>query len=190
MANYTTLAADVATWLNRSGMSDVTDNVETFMAYAQNKIARTVDLNQMINTSSFDTDTLTVPSGLLRVKSFTVVSGGDAYELQGVPYRKAKNTMGATGRPTYYAIEGSNFILAPTPTQTYTLELTYYAPLTPLSTGNATNWIGDTYPDVILYGTLLEAALFLKDDQRAMVWKTKFDEAVEEMKKSDDIRSF
>lgn len=191
MATYTELATDIATWLNRTGMTAVTDEIEHFVAFAQSKVARTIDLNAMLNTTSgMTTADLTVPTGLLRVKSFSVVDSSDTVELQGVPYRKAKNVSSTTGTPKYYAIENGSFILAPTPDQTYSLELTYYKALTPVSPTNATNWLSDTYPEVILYGALLEASLFIKDDQRAMVWKTKFDEALEEMKKSDDTMGY
>ena len=55
-------------------------------------------------------------------------------------------------------------MLAPTPDQNYSFELHYkYRPASLTTTsGTDTTWLSSNAPDALLYGTLVEAATFLK----------------------------
>ena len=89
-----------------------------------------------------------------------------------------------TGQPKYYALfDDDTFILAPTPDQTYTVELHYkYRPasLTAGSDGGTT-WISDNAPDALLYGTLVEAATFLKVPEEVALYQQRFDMALKSL---------
>ena len=68
------------------------------------------------------------------------------------------------GKPEYYAIFDENtFILAPTPDDDYTVELHYYYYPESIVTAG-TSWLGDNFDSALFYGTLLEAATYLKDE--------------------------
>ena len=56
--------------------------------------------------------------------------------------------------------------------------------ITALSGGSPTNWLLTSHPDVYLYGTLMEAAPYLKDDERVVIWKGLLAEAVEGVRRS------
>jgi hypothetical protein len=58
----------------------------------------------------------------------------------------------------------------PTPDTGYTGELTYYGKITALSDSNTSNWLLSYAPDLYLYGALLEASPYLKDDERLATW--------------------
>jgi hypothetical protein len=88
-----------------------------------------------------------------------------------------------TGPPRYYGIfDVNNFILAPTPDQSYDVELHYYyRPASITSTG--TSWLGDNAPDVLLYGSLVEAHIFMKGDPTLLqMYKQQFEEAALRLK--------
>ena len=89
-----------------------------------------------------------------------------------------------TGQPKYYALfDDDTFILAPTPDQTYTVELHYkYRPasLTAGSDGGTTS-ISDNAPDALLYGTLVEAATFLKVPEEVALYQQRFDMALKSL---------
>ena len=59
--------------------------------------------------------------------------------------------------------------LVPAPTTNTDLALTYYASI-PALADDDTNWLLDKAPDLYLYASLLEAAPYLKNDQRIPVW--------------------
>ena len=50
------------------------------------------------------------------------------------------------------------------------------------------NWFVDAAPDLLLYGTLLNAEAYLKDDPRLPLWKAKYDLALQEV--LDEIDRF
>ena len=91
-----------------------------------------------------------------------------------------------TGTPKYYALFDDNtFILAPTPDSTYTVELHYkYRPAS-LTAGaeSGTTWISDNAPDALLYGTLVEAATFLKIPEEVPMYQQRFDMAIQNLKR-------
>jgi hypothetical protein len=74
----------------------------------------------------------------------------------------------------------------PVADDSYTAELTYYAKLSKLSSTNTTNWLLTAASDAYLYGTLMQAAPYLKDDARIAVWSSMYISALEDLQVSDD----
>jgi hypothetical protein len=77
--------------------------------------------------------------------------------------------------------------LAPTPDQAYAFEVLYYERIQPLSSENQTNWLTQNAPTAMLYGTLLQAMPFLKNDQR-QIFQQKYIEAIKSLKTEDVSR--
>jgi hypothetical protein len=50
--------------------------------------------------------------------------------------------------------------------------------VTSLSASVDTNWLLTNHPDIYLYGTLLEAAPYLKDDARVALWQNEYDRRI------------
>jgi hypothetical protein len=73
-----------------------------------------------------------------------------------------------------------SFILGPTPDAIYNIELHYYAyPESITVAADGRTWLGDNYSPVLLYGTMLEAYIFLKGEVDMMAtYKAKYDEAL------------
>lgn len=93
--------------------------------------------------------------------------------------------------PEAYAIEGLQIRFAPAlslqtvptgvidPTPYRNFECVYYARFAHLNTTDTTtNALLATYPELYLYGSLIEAEPYLVDDQRLVVWKAMYDDAV------------
>jgi hypothetical protein len=77
--------------------------------------------------------------------------------------------------------------LAPTPDQDYEFEVLYYERIQPLSSDIQTNWLTRNAPNAMLYGTLLQAMPFLKNDQR-QIFQEKYKEAIAALKTEDTTR--
>jgi hypothetical protein len=91
-----------------------------------------------------------------------------------------------TDQPKFYAdYNYNNWIICPTPDQNYPIEILYYELPALLSDSNQTNWITEYAPQLILYGALLEATPFLKNDERIPVWKQFYSEAVNAINQED-----
>ena len=94
-------------------------------------------------------------------------------------YRYSRDNT--TGRPCFYSIVGNELELAPTPNENFTLEMVYRANIPPLSASAGTNWLLSLAPDLYLYGSLLEAAPYLKDDARIPVWAAAVESCIDQL---------
>lgn len=72
------------------------------------------------------------------------------------------------GNPRYYAqFDADTIIVGPTPDSAYSVELHYfYYPESIVTAG--TSWIGNNWDNVLLYGALVEAAVFMKSEEDIM----------------------
>jgi len=91
-----------------------------------------------------------------------------------------------SGKPLDYTILANDFQLAPIPDAVYTVKLLYYSAPTFLSDSTSSNAFLANCPDVLLYGSLLEAAPYLMDDARIAVWGSLYDKAVGSLTQSDE----
>jgi hypothetical protein len=134
----------------------------------------------------------------MSVFSMAVIDGDDNYEYllnKDVNFIRASYPNPAsTGLPQYYALFGPtvassvvtdelSFILGPTPDAAYDVELHYYAyPESITVAADGRTWLSDNYSPVLLYGTMLEAYVFLKGEQDMLAaYKAKYDEALSQL---------
>lgn len=135
---------------------------------------------------------LACPTDFLSVYSMAVVipATGD-YEFllnKDVNFiRSSYPNPNTTGVPRYYALFGPvstlekelTFILGPTPNNVYTVELHYfYYPESIVTAGQT--WLGDNFDPVLFYGSLVEAAVYMKQEPDLIaLYDGKFKEAVQ-----------
>lgn len=85
-----------------------------------------------------------------------------------------------TGTPLYYAdYDYQHWLFAPTPAAAAELEVMYYEMPALLDEGNQTNWLTEYAPNLILYGALLEATTYVKNDERIPTWQAAYDRAAQ-----------
>lgn len=83
-----------------------------------------------------------------------------------------------TGEPQFYAdYDYTHWVFAPTPDADYPFEILYYELPPLLDDSVQSNWLTEYAPQLLLYGTLLEATPFLKNDERIPVWQAMYDRA-------------
>jgi hypothetical protein len=148
-------------------------NIPTFIQNAEERILFAVDLTTFRKNQSATTTAgnkyLAVPSDYISSFSLSVTSGGSSVFLlqKDVEYLQEYNPTGATGVPKYYAVFDINsFILAPVPLSTYPVELHYFYRPQSLTqtTGSATTWISQYAQEALLYGSLVEAYVYMKGE--------------------------
>lgn len=91
------------------------------------------------------------------------------------------------GIPTHYAIfSNSSLLLGPTPDDVYPVEMHYYAlPASIVDVG--TSWIGNNFPNVLLWGALTEAYVYMKGEPDLIqLYQSKFQEALARLKELGD----
>ena len=187
LSTYSELQTAVGSWLNRS---DLDTNIPDFIALAESSFNRVLRTRNQITraTSSVAEQFVALPSDLLELHNIQL-NTSPVKRLQQVTMTKAdelKSSISTSGTPAYFALTGSNIELIPTPDASQTLEIVYYATITALSDTNASNWLLTSYPDIYLYGTLVQAEPYLMNDERMGTWGALLGKAIEELRVSDE----
>ena len=168
------------------------NNLDNFIQNTEERLLKLVDLDYFRKNVSANMTAsnkfLSLPSDYLATFSLSFVKNGENVFL----LQKDVNFLQeytpdptVTGEPKYYGIfDVDNFILAPTPDQSYSAELHYYyRPASITSTVTGTSWFGDNAPDALLYGCLTEAYTFMKGEPTVIqMYEKRFVEAVTRLK--------
>ena len=189
---YTSLAADIASYLERSDAQTIA-KIPTFIMLAEQVIASEIKFlgNLTVNNSTMVLGTAVIekPARWHKTVSMNVVVAG---ERQPVFLRKYEYLREywpdatATGVPAYYAdYDYTHWLVAPTPAAAYTFEILYYQRLQPLDEANQTNWFTEYAPQALLYGSLLQAMPFLKNDDRTPMWQAQYQQIIQTLKTED-----
>lgn len=192
---YDTLTSTVLQYLERSDAA-TTAAIPTFITLCEFEIAQEIkSLGQMqVVETTFQANSaiLQKPSRWRKTVSMAYVDNTGQRQpilLRKYEYLKSywPNTL-TTNAPKYYAdYDYDHWFFAPTPDSEYQLEILYYERIQPLSSSNQTNWLTMNAPNAMLYGTLLQAMPFLKNDARA-IFQQKYTEAMKALKDEDTLR--
>lgn len=188
---FSGLKTTIADYLNRD---DLTSIIPSFITIAEAKFNRKLRVRQMVKraTATLDTAFFAFPSDFLQAKEFQLNTNPITYleyvtEKQGDLMRQ--NSIVASGQPKYYTIVGTQIEVIATPDSGYTGELTYYGKITALSDSNTSNWLLAYAPDLYLYGALLEAIPYLKDDERLNTWGQMYQSTLSDIEVADQRAS-
>lgn len=88
--------------------------------------------------------------------------------------------------PEFYCdYDYKHWLIVPTPDNDYEVEILYYELPPLLDDNNQQNWITDYAPNLILYGSLLEATPYLKQDERIQIWQGYYDRTAQTLNGED-----
>jgi len=191
---YNSLILDIQQYLERND-SAVTNQIPEFIMLAEFEIAQQIktlgQLQVVESTMVTGNPVIPKPARWRKTVSMNLTTGGQIQPIFLRKYeylRQYAPSSTTTGTPLYYAdYNYDNWIVAPTPDTNYTFEVLYYERLAPLSNDNQTNWLTQNAPNAMLYGTLLQAILFVKNDQR-QIFEQKYQEAMQSLKQEDQLR--
>lgn len=178
---YSGLQTGALRWLRRVNDDFFEEDVPMLIALAETRINRDLRVRLMETTATLTIDAASesLPTDFLEVKALVLQTTPKAVLTPVTPaalYTEFAN--GVTGQPQKYSIIGSTFRTGPAPDATYTAELIYYAKIAALSSTNTTTTVLTANPDIYLYATLLEAAPYLKNDQRIQTWADLYQRAI------------
>lgn len=191
---YDSLTSTVLQYLERSDQATI-DQIPTFITMCEYEIAQQIktlgQLQVVESTMLSGNPVIPKPARWRKTVSFNVVVDGQRTPvlLRKYEYIKAYTPDANTeGVPLYYGdYDYEHWIVGPTPDQDYTFEVLFYERISPLSTENQTNWLTQYAPNAMLFGTLLQAMPFLKNDQR-QIFQQKYDQAMAALKTEDITR--
>ena len=191
---YDSLNSTVLQYLERRDPA-VVNAIPTFITLAEFEIAEQIktlgQLQVVQSTMSVGDAVIQKPARWRKTVSMNVVVDGKRQPVLLRKYEYLKNywpDASQTSIPLYYAdTDWDHWYLAPTPDQAYDFEVLYYERISPLSSTNQTNWLTQNAPNAMLFGTLLQAMPFLKNDQR-QIFQQKYTESMQALKAVDISR--
>lgn len=173
LATFSDLTSAAADWINRA---DLTAVIPTFITLAEAKFNRELRLRDMLVRAEATTSNefVAVPADFLENYSLELnmaqIGPQQALGFIGPLEAKVLKANKITGLVRFYTIIDGAFELLPAPTTDTDVILTYYQKIPALSDTATTNWLLTKSPDLYLYSTLLEAAPYLRDDDRMQMW--------------------
>ena len=206
--NYCENEFPSTTFTGTDGTTTVTTlsntQVNTFITEAETRIYNAVNIPTLRKNVTGNLTTgnqyLSLPTDWLAAYSVAIFTSDYA-----TPYtylinkdvnfmREAYPVPTATGTPKYYSLFGTqlsnnvalSYLLGPTPDQAYSVEMHYFYYPESITTAG-TSWLGNNYDPILLYGSLLEAVIFMKGEQDIIaMYKAKYDEAMLEFRRLCD----
>ena len=200
--NYTQLTSAIKGFAENDfpatvGSFTSADQIARFVQLAEQRIYNMVQLpairKNVTGTMTVGNKYLSTPSDWLSTFSLAVINSDNEYHyLLNKDVNFIRESFPDTdsaffGKPQYYAVFDDNtFIIGPTPDASYNSELHYFYYPTSIVTAG-TSWLGTNFDSALLYGALLEAALFMKTDADTMtMYKARYDDAMAELKQLGD----
>ena len=190
--NYTELVAAIKDYTQNEETSFVS-NIPTFVRQSEERLNRSIMVPELRKNVTALTSNggvyLARPADFLSVFSLAVIDSSGDYSFlidKDVNFiREAYPSASTSALPKYYAqFDGDfngdqgNFILGPTPDDTYTVELHYYYDPPSIVTAG-TSWYGDNAESALLYGSLIEAYTYMKGEaDLTQLYSTRYDQAL------------
>lgn len=189
---YDSLVADISSYLERTDTATL-QKIPTFIMLAEQIIASQIkflgNLTPMQSTMTATQSIIDKPARWHKTVSMNVVVAGSRQPVLLRKYEYLREywpDATQTGVPAYYAdYDYTHWLVAPTPAEDYQFEVLYYERIQPLDSSNQTNWFTVYAPQALLYGSLLQAMPFLKNDERIPMWKSEYELIMQTLKQED-----
>ena len=197
--DYASLCTEIQNYVENTFS---TEQLNVMIAQAEQRIYNSVQLPDLRrNVTGLTTSGnkyLQAPLDFLAAYSMAIIDADDNYSYllnKDVNFiRESYPNPTDTAIPKYYAIFGPRsddekelaFILGPTPDDDYTVELHYfYYPESIVTAGRT--WLGDNFDSALLWGSIVEAYIFLKGEESLIaVYKNRYEEALALLKQLGD----
>lgn len=194
---YGTLKTAIQDYLEVSE-STFTTQLPTFITQAEDRIFSFVQLPEqrknVQGTLTTGNRFLATPTDFYTPMSLAIISSDtyDYLDFKHPSFIKEYSSGTTRSTPKYYSLfDEAAFEISPIPDADYTVELHYLHKPVSLTNGSdsGTSFLSTDYPDALLYGSLVEGAIFLKEPADVIAQlEGRFKEAVARMKNVSEGR--
>lgn len=186
LTTYDGLKQAVADYLDRD---DLSEHIVDFITLAEARHRREIRFIDMLVRAQVTMTEgqlyVALPTDYLEMRNLRLMTDPPTVMENVSPEKlttfRSEHLNDTTGIPKYYTVH-EEIELDIGPSDTWALELLYYAPLAALSEANTTNALLTKHPDAYLYAALLAATPFLMHDERITTWAELYAAAKEGIK--------
>lgn len=192
---YDSLVENIQSYLERTDTATI-EKIPLFIMLAEQTIASQIKFlgNLTVNASAMvaGTNIVDKPARWHKTVSMNITVAGKRYPVLLRKYEYLREYWpdpAQTSVPKFYAdYDYTHWLVAPTPDQAYNFEVLYYERIQPLDSSNQTNWFTIYAPQALLYGSLLQAMPFLKNDERVGMWQAQYQAIMQTLVAEDKLR--
>ena len=203
--NYTTLLADLQNYLERGDQTAdpiVFAQIPRLINAAERKLAQNLKILGQIEVLTdapaglqVNNPVVSKPDRWRRTVSLSYGTGPDMNSFKLLYERVYEYCIGYWPNPAktdpnnpplfYSDVDYQHWYISPTPDQNYPFQAVLYMQPPLLDANNQNNFWSQYAPNALLYGALLEAAPFLKDDPRLQTWGTQWQAEIQSLMAQD-----
>ena len=175
-----------------------TNQLNTFIKESEDRIFSFVQLPEqrknVQGTLTSGNRFLATPSDFYASMSVAIINSNtyDYLDFKHPSFIKEFSPGTTQGTPKYYSLfDDTAFEISPIPDANYTVEVHYLNKPTSLTSGSdsGTTFLSTDYADALLYGALVEGAIFLKEPAEVVaLLEGRFKEAIARMKNTSEGR--
>ena len=192
---YDSLVENIQSYLERTDQATL-EKIPLFIMLAEQVIASQIKFlgNLTVNTSAMvqGQNVIDKPARWHKTVSMNITVGGKRYPVLLRRYEYLREYWpdpAAESVPKFYCdYDYTHWMVAPTPDAAYNFEVLYYERIQPLDSSNQTNWFTIYAPQALLYGSLLQAMPFLKNDDRIPMWQAQYEQIMQTLIAEDKLR--
>lgn len=192
---YDSLVENIQSYLERTDAATL-EKIPLFIMLAEQVIASQIKFlgNLTVNTSTMvsGANVIDKPARWHKTVSMNVTVAGQRKPVLLRKYEYLREYWPdpeETGEPKFYCdYDYTHWMIAPTPSDAFNFEVLYYERVQPLDSSNQTNWFTQYAPQALLYGSLLQAMPFLKNDERTPIWQQQYDLIMQTLTAEDKLR--
>jgi hypothetical protein len=192
---YDSLVDDLSTYLERTDQATL-EKIPTFIMLAEQVIATELKFlgNITVVTSTMVPGEAVIdkPARWRKTVSINVTVAGQRQPVLLRKYEYLREywpNATETDIPKFYCdYDYTHWLVAPTPDAAYNYEVLYYERVQPLDSSNQSNWFTQYAPQALLYGSLLQAMPFLKNDERIPMWQAQYQQVITTLQAEDITR--
>lgn len=192
---YDSLVENIQSYLERTDTATL-DRIPQFIMLAEQIIASEIKfLGNLVVVGSnmvLGEATIAKPARWRKTVSMNVTVAGDRQPVLLRTYEYLREYWpdpSSTDVPLFYCdYDYEHWLIAPTPAAAYSYEVLYYERNQPLDSTNQSNWFTEYAPQALLYGSLLQAMPFLKNDERIPMWQSQYDKIIAVLQNENVVR--
>lgn len=189
-ATYDDLRVAIGDWLNRADLAAV---IPTFISIAESYFDKNLRAREMWETVEITATDGAAPLPLDMAELITVRSltrSGEPLEYLSPRETIAFDANQRQRLTNKYTIAGANLRLVSRLEGTEQIQVDYYARIPRLGAAQPSNWLLQRAPEMYLYGALVQAAPYLKDDARIQTWADLLQRSMDDLRVDDERAEF
>ena len=192
---YDSLVDDITTYLERTDAQTLA-KIPQFIMFAEQTIASEIkflgNLVVVESTMTASENIIPKPARWRKTVSMNISVAGVRQPVLLRTYEYMREywpDQTKTDVPKFFGdYDYDHWLVSPTPASAYTYEVLYYERNQPLDSSNQSNWFTEYAPQALLYGSLLQAMPFLKNDERIPMWQAQYDKIISVLQNENAIR--